>query len=180
MPESGSTEVVSNMSAASVVPPAPSSEKAVAKVKIDLKASRLSLSKPPSVTFDPMAVNETNNQPVINLNNNNEIDQKKAVSEKVGNQLVPAALVHQQPSIANQERVPTPSRNNEVTSSGGSVPKDLTQVFFRLILLKHVKKSRTFRTLNVVTHFRQFIGVPLCYSSVFRHLQFCYCATIIL
>ena len=166
------------MSAASVVP-APSSEKAVAKVKIDLKASRLSLSKPPSVTFDPMAVNETNNQPVINLNNNNEIDAKKAVTEKVGNQLVPAALVHQQPSIANQERVPTPSRNNEVTSSGGSVPKDLTQVFFRLILLKHVKKSRTFRTY-VVTHFRQFIGVPLCYSSVFRHLQSCYCATIIL
>ena len=178
MPESDSTEVVSNMSAASVVP-APSSEKAVAKVKIDLKTSRLSLSKPPSVTFDPMAVNETNNQPVINLNNNNEIDAKKAVTEKVGNQLVPAALVHQQPSIANQERVPTPSRNNEVTSSGGSVPKDLTQVFFRLILLKHVKKSRTFRTY-VVTHFRQFIGVPLCYSSVFRHLQFCYCATIML
>ena len=166
------------MSAASVVP-APSSEKAVAKVKIDLKTSRLSLSKPPSVTFDPMAVNETNNQPVINLNNNNEIDAKKAVTEKVGNQLVPAALVHQQPSIANQERVPTPSRNIEVTSSGGSVPKDLTQVFFRLILLKHVKKSRTFRTY-VVTHFRQFIGVPLCYSSVFRHLQFCYCATIML
>ena len=166
------------MSAASVVP-APSSEKAVAKVKIDLKASRLSLSKPPSVTFDPMAVNETNNQPVINLNNNNEIDAKKAVTEKVGNQLVPAALVHQQqPSIANQERVPTPSRNNEVTSSGGSVPKDLTQVFFRLILLKHVKKSRTSRTY-VVTHFRQFMGVPLCYSSVFRHL-FCYCAAIML
>ena len=133
MPESDSTEVVSNMSAASVVP-APSSEKAVAKVKIDLKASRLSLSKPPSVSFDPMAVNETNNQPVVNLNNNNEISSKKAVTEKVENQLVvPAALVHQQqPSIANQERVPTPSRNNEVTSSGGSVPKDLTQVFFVL------------------------------------------------
>ena len=128
------------MSAASVVP-APAAEKAVAKVKIDLKASRLSVSKPPNVSFDPMATGDTSTQPVINLNNNNEISNKKAA--KAGEK-DDAALVHQvQPSIANQERVPTPSRNNEVTSSGGSVPKDLTQVFFRLILLKHVKKSRT-------------------------------------
>ena len=112
MPEAGIGEVavpISSVSEATVVHPAGASEKAIAKVKIDLKASRLK----------PTASNEQ----LLTLNNNKK-SSVGSTNQSAQNQS------QNEIQIQNQN-----DGNRALTPRDLSVPKDLTQVCFCFLML---------------------------------------------
>ena len=126
MPEAGIGEVavpISSVSEATVVHPAGASEKAIAKVKIDLKASRLK----------PTASNEQ----LLTLNNN-----KKS---SVGS-------TNQSAQNQNQNEIQTNQNegNRALTPRDLSVPKDLTQVCFCFLMLFSKNRSIVKRKFRIV------------------------------
>ena len=120
MPEAGIGEVavpISSVSEATVVHPAGASEKAIAKVKIDLKASRLK--------------STASSEQLLTINNN------KKSSVVSTNQ---SAQNQNQNEVQNQN-----DGNRALTPRDLSVPKDLTQVCFcfSFIAKKKIKTTKT-------------------------------------